>query len=193
MSTNNNQTLKFTGYDGVHLFGAMTMSSTLLYVLSQFGTKYPIELVILGVAFTAYLLLSSIDKSYWLRVRYYDWFITVPLLVYVVAHYGNVPFWVIGGLAFLMLAAGFVGVLGKKVNYNMLVLFGFAFYIAFYGVLLGSQNTLPWWIYLFFLSWAIYGFVDRLEGPRDHWAYTALDILNKPVFIILLLNHLETL
>ena len=191
METSATETLKFTGYDVVHLVGALSMVLTLIYLLSRYGTTYPIELIILGVAFMAYLLLSSVSKKYWLRIRYYDWFITVPLLVYVVAQYGTVPFWALGGLAFLMLAAGFIGVLGKKVNYNMLIVLGFIFYIAFYGLLLGSHNTLPWWIYIFFFTWAIYGFVDRLEGPKDHWAYTALDILNKPVFIILLLQHLS--
>lgn len=183
--------LRFTGYDAVHLTGATVMALTSLYLFSRYGTEYPIELIILGVAFICYILLSSVPNNYWLRVRYYDWFITVPLLVYVVSQYGSVPFWLLGGLAFLMLMAGFVGVLGKEIDYNMFIVLGFVFFLIFYALLITSGNTLPWWIYIFFFTWGIYGFVDRLEGPRDHWAYTVLDIINKPVFIILLLQHLS--
>jgi bacteriorhodopsin len=182
------------GFDPVHITGAVAMGGTLIYLLSEYKTKYPIELIILGVAMVAYLILSSVPKPFWLRVRYFDWFVTVPLLVYVVAQFGNVPYWAIGGAAALMLGAGFLAVLGRKVDYNKFIALGFVFYAIFFALLAFSGNTLPWWIiYPFFLSWGLYGLVDRLEGPKDHWAYTVLDVVNKPLFIILLLRHLETL
>jgi hypothetical protein len=179
------------GFDGVHLGGAVAMASTLIYILSRYNTTYPIEIIILGVAMVAYLTLSSLPKKYWLRIRYYDWFVTVPLLVYVVSQFGEIPYWAIGGAAFLMLAAGFLAILGKKADYNKFIYVGFLFYAIFFGLLAFSKNTLPWWIiYPFFLSWGLYGLVDRLEGPKDHWAYTILDVINKPVFIILLLTQI---
>lgn len=178
-------------FDPVHLAGALAMTATSVYVLNQYGTTYPIEIVILGVAAVAYFLLSSLPKYLWLRIRYVDWFITVPLLVYVISQYGSsVPFWVSGGLALAMLAAGFIAVVNNKVNYNTFIIYGFLFYIGFMVAISLSNNILPWWLYIFLGSWALYGFVDRLEGPRDHWAYTILDVINKPVFIILLLNHI---
>lgn len=179
------------GFDGVHLTGAVAMASTLFYVMSRYETTYPVELIILGVALVAYLMLSSLPAVYWLRIRYYDWFITVPLLVYVVSRYGEVPFWALGGSAFLMLGAGFLAILGSSRNYNKFIALGFVFYALFFGLLALSNNTLPWWIiYPFFLSWGLYGLVDRLEGPRDNWTYTALDVFNKPLFIILLLTQI---
>lgn len=183
----------FTGYDPVHLTGALTMISALVYVFQRYETSYPIELVILSVALVAYLLLSSLPKPLWLRIRYIDWFLTVPLLVYVVSKYGSAPFWLLALLVIGMLGSGYLAVLGNKQSYSTWITLGFVFYLGFAGTLFGSNNSLPWWlIYPFFLSWGLYGFVDRIEGPRDHWAYTALDIINKPLFIALLLNHLET-
>lgn len=180
----------FTGFDTVHLTGALAMASTAIYVLNRYGTTYPIELIILGVALVAYLILTSVPRQYWLRVRYFDWFITVPLLVYVVAQYGSTPFWALGGAATAMLAAGFLAVLGKKSDYNTFINLGFVAYAIFFILLITSGNTLPWWLLAFFGIWGLYGFVDRLEGPRDHWAYTILDVVNKPLFIILLLNQI---
>lgn len=181
----------YTGFDTVHLTGALAMASAAIYVLHRYGTTYPIELIILGVALTAYLVLTSVSRKYWLRVRYFDWFITVPLLVYVVAQYGSTPFWALGGAATAMLAAGFLAVLGKSSNYNTFINIGFLAYALFFILLITSSNTLPWWlIYIFFGSWVLYGFVDRLEGPKDHWAYTVLDVINKPLFIIFLLQQI---
>lgn len=182
--------LQTNTFDPVHLSGALAMSATFIYVLSQYGTTYPIELVILSVAAVAYFLLSSLPKSLWLRIRYVDWFVTVPLLVYVISQYGSLPYWVSGALSLAMLAAGFIAVVNNKVSYNWFIVYGFAFYIGFMISIWLANNSLPWWIYIFLFTWALYGFVDRLEGPKDHWAYTLLDIINKPVFIILLLNHI---
>lgn len=179
-----------TGYDPVHLTGALSMAAGSIYVLSRYSVNYPIESVILGVAFVAYLLLASLPKKYWLLIRYVDWFVTVPLLVYTISAYGQVPFWVLAGLVLGMIGSGFLAILGKTSAYKSWVTIGFLFFFAFFGALLLSKNSLPPWIYVFFGSWVIYGFVDRLEGPQDHWAYTALDIFNKPLFIALLLNHI---
>jgi len=174
----------------VHLGGAIAMAAGSIYVLSRYSTTYPVESVILGVAFVAYLLLASLPRKYWLLVRYIDWFVTVPLLVYTISSYGQVPFWVLATLVLGMIGSGFLAIIGKPSSYRSWITVGFLFYFAFFGSLLLSKNTLPPWIYLFFGSWAIYGFVDRLEGPQDHWAYTVLDVLNKPLFIALLLNHI---
>jgi hypothetical protein len=174
--------------DMVHLFGGFTMLFTLVYVLDRYGTDYPLELVILAVAFVSYLTLSSLSPNIWLKIRYFDWFITVPLLVYVVSQYGSRPYWLLVSPVILMLGAGFMGVLGPGKNYQSWINWGFLFYFVFFILLVTSNNTLPWpLIWIFFGSWALYGFVDRLEGPRDHWAYTVLDIFNKPIFIIFLL------
>lgn len=179
-----------TGFDTVHLTGAFAMAVGSIYVLSRYSVNYPIESVILGVAFVAYLLLASLPRKNWLLIRYVDWFVTVPLLVYTISAYGQVPFWVLATLVLGMIGSGFLAILGKSSSYQFWITVGFLFYFAFFGALLLSKNTLPPWIYIFFGSWVIYGFVDRLEGPQDHWAYTALDILNKPLFITLLLNHI---
>lgn len=179
-----------TGYDSVHLSGALAMAVGSIYVLSRYSVGYPIESIILGVAFVAYLLLASLPRKYWLLVRYVDWFVTVPLLVYTISAYGQIPFWVLATLVLAMISSGFLAILGRSSSYKSWITIGFLFYAAFFGALLLSKNTLPPWIYIFFGSWVIYGFVDRLEGPRDHWAYTALDVFNKPVFIAVLLSHI---
>lgn len=176
--------------DPVHLTGALAMAVGSIYVLSRYGTTHPIESVILGVAFVAYLLLTSLPRKYWLFIRYIDWFVTVPLLVYTVSAYGQVPYWVLAGLVLGMIGSGFLAILGKRKSYMGWINLGFLFYFGFLGALILSKNTLPPWIYIFFGSWLLYGFVDRLEGPQDHWAYTALDTINKPLFIAVLLNHI---
>lgn len=168
----------------------MAMLATALYVLSRYDTQYPIELVILGVAAVAYLAILSTQPSSWLMIRYIDWFITVPLLVYVVSTFDDRPFWILGLFASLMLLCGYIGVLrGGSTTWWM---FGFAAYIAFFVLLLTSHSTLPMWLLaLFFGSWALYGLVDFVDAPYDNWAYTALDIFNKPIFIILLLLEIH--
>ena len=179
---------KDVGVEGIHLFGALSMISTFIYVLSRYGTTYPIELVILVVAFVSYLMLSSLPRNLWLTVRYYDWFITVPLLVYVVSQFGSRPYWMLAAPVLLMLGAGFMAVLGPEVNYKTYINWGFVFFAVFFLLLITSENTLPWpLVWIFFGSWVLYGFVDRLKGPQDHWAYTLLDVFNKPIFIISLL------
>lgn len=165
------------------------MIAGFLYVLSRYKTAHPIELIILGVAAVSYLLLANIPPELWLQVRYIDWFITVPLLVYTVASTGDVPYWVSGSLAVGMLLMGYIAISDKK-RYNQFILAGFVFYAAFFVTLLLSNLSVPRWFLIFFASWAIYGVVDRLEGPRDHWAYTILDLVNKPVFIALLLTQM---
>jgi bacteriorhodopsin len=51
------------------------------------------------------------DSSESLKIRYIDWFITVPLLVYVISAYNTTPFWVLALSATLMLLFGFLSVL----------------------------------------------------------------------------------
>lgn len=178
--------------DYIHLIGGMSMILTAFYVLSRYGTTFPIELIILGVAFVSYFLITIIPPSLWLKTRYLDWFITVPLLVYVVSEFGNRPYWMLVLPVIGMLLSGFLGVLNPRKYYNMFINLGFIFYGLFFLLLVTSENTLPWGlIWIFFGSWILYGFVDRIEGPRDNWAYTALDIFNKPLFIILLLNSIR--
>jgi hypothetical protein len=175
--------------DYVHLFGGISMIGTALYVLNRYGTNFPIELVILVVAFVSYFLLTILPPNLWLKIRYLDWFITVPLLVYVVSEFGNRPYWMLVLPVLGMLLSGFLGTINDKKYYNTLINLGFLFYGIFFLLLVTSENSLPWGlIWIFFGSWILYGFVDRIEGPKDHWAYTALDIFNKPLFIILLLN-----
>jgi hypothetical protein len=178
-------------YDAVHLTGALAMVTGAVYVLSRYGTTHPVESVILGVAFVAYLVLTIAPRKYWMLIRFVDWFVTVPLLLYTVSTFGTINYSVLAGLSIGMLGAGFLAVLGSKRNYSALNTVGFLFYFGIIAALLLSSNTLPPWIYIFFGSWALYGFVDRLEGPRDHWAYTALDVFNKPVFIAFLLNQID--
>ena len=177
-------------FDTVHFTGAMAMVAGFLYVFSRYDTTHPIESIILGVAFVAYILLTALPRKYWMLVRFIDWFITVPLLLYTVSKFGSVPFWVLAGLSIGMLGAGYLAILGNPKDYMLFNSIGFLFYFALLASLLLSKNTLPSWIYAFFGSWVLYGFVDRLEGPQDHWSYTALDILSKPIFIALLLNEL---
>jgi hypothetical protein len=177
------------GIDNVHLIGSITMLTFFLYVIIRYAFSFPVELLILGVAFVSYVILVFTSKKYWLPIRYIDWFITVPLLVYVVSEFGNRPFLLLVIPVFGMLISGFIATFFSSENvYNNIINIGFVFYIIFFLLLVTSENTLPWpLIWVFFGSWALYGFVDRLEGPKDHWAYTALDIFNKPIFIILLL------
>jgi bacteriorhodopsin len=177
-------------YDGVHLAGALAMVSGAIYVLGRYGIDHPVESVILGVAFVAYLILTISPKRYWMFIRFIDWFVTVPLLLYTVSTFGTVNYAVLAGLSVGMIAAGFLAILGSKKNYTLFNNIGFIFYFGVILALALSNNTLPPWIYVFFGSWLIYGFVDRIEGPRDHWAYTALDVFNKPVFIFFLLNEI---
>jgi hypothetical protein len=175
--------------DYVHFIGGASMLLTAMYILSRYGTQFPLELVILLVAFVSYFLITVLPPHLWLKVRYLDWFITVPLLVYVVSGFGNRSYWSLVFPVLGMLFSGFLGVIGSGKNYSTLINIGFLFYVLFFLLLVTSDNTLPWpLIWIFFGSWGLYGFVDRLEGPRDHWAYTALDVFNKPLFIILLLN-----
>jgi hypothetical protein len=177
------------GVDNVHLFGSISMLTIFLYVIIRYEISFPLELLILGVAFTAYLLLVFVSKKYWLYIRYIDWFITVPLLVYVVSEFGNRSFVLLLLPVIAMLLSGFIATfVSSRSAYNNLINLGFIFFIVFFILLVTSENTLPWpLLWVFFGSWALYGFVDRLEGPKDHWAYTALDIFNKPIFIVLLL------
>jgi hypothetical protein len=177
-------------YDLVHFAGASAMAAGALYVFSRYDTAHPIETIILGVAFVSYLFLTSLPKKYWMLVRYIDWFVTVPLLLYTVSKYGQIPFWGLAGLSLGMIGAGYLSILGRAKNFMLLNTLGFMFYFGLIIALFLSKNTLPSWIYIFFGSWFLYGFVDRLEGPQDHWSYTALDIFNKPIFIALLLNEI---
>lgn len=168
------------------------MIVSLMYVLTRYSVTFPVELIILGVALFSYLLLTFSRKDTWIKIRYVDWFITVPLLVYVVSQFGTRPFLLLVLPVILMLGSGFLAVLLPKENYNKFINLGFIFYAIFFLLLVTSQNTLPWpFIWIFFGSWALYGFVDRLEGPNDNWAYTALDIFNKPIFIFILLTLIE--
>ena len=175
--------------DWIHVAGAMSMLATAVYVLSRYDTQYPIELVILGFAMVAYLAIRMSAPKDWLLIRYIDWFVTVPLLVYVVSTFGNRPYWALAVPVVLMLLFGYLGVL--QGGSRMLWLLGFAAYLVFFGLLATSTTTLPEWLILvFFATWALYGAVDFLDGPYDSWAYTALDVINKPLFIILLLAQI---
>jgi bacteriorhodopsin len=69
-----------------------------------------VELVILAVACVAYLFILISDPSQWLKLRYIDWFITVPLLVYAISTYNDAPFWLLASLATAMLFFGFLTV-----------------------------------------------------------------------------------
>lgn len=167
------------------------MLGTAIYVLSLQQTTQPVELVILAVACVAYLFILISDPSQWLKLRYVDWFITVPLLVQAISPYNDTPFWLLATLATIMLLSGFLTVIKPTKQYWPQILLGFAAQIAFFVLLVTHWNTIPKWLIIFFVSWFFYGVVEILEGPQDNQFQTALDVFNKPVFIISLLANLS--
>ena len=156
------------------------------------------------------LLLARISLDQWTAVRYLDWFLTTPLMLFttiIFMHYqenvenGTTPMGIIafsksnaGALSMifvanmLMLVFGYLGETGVAEKYSALAIgflfFGIAFYIMYKKYARTKKGKR---LYAFMLTtWTLYGVAYVLPCIPKNVAFNVLDIVAKNFFGIFL-------
>lgn len=136
---------------------------------------------------------ESIDFTEITKLRYTDWFITTPMMLFALSlvlaynnrskiHMSMILLAVL--LNFAMLYAGYLGEKGL-ITRNAALLIGFAAYFALFGLIWdtlvkGSLNIDNYFIFGLFASiWAIYGVAYIMEETAKNLFFNGLDAIAK--------------
>jgi len=173
------------------------------------------EIAILGIAFTQYALTFVIENSNVLdkdsnlfaqQLRYFDWLITTPLLLYTFWKIAEIEgykgdFFILFAMDLIMIITGMIAevfVTNPMYKYYLFVIGSIAYLVIFIKILeimsfLKDKNKekerrLGWF---FIFGWLIYPLAFFLSDNAKFIVYSIGDFINKGLYSIYLSNILQ--
>ena len=167
-----------------------------------------LELLVTAVQFTFYVsLLRKIKLENMAITRYFDWFLTTPMMLVSMSSYflykkgersaGEIAkkykSQFVRGLLynFVMLLAGYLGEIGVIPKTAAVVIGTAAFFMTFrviYKEMGGAGNNI---FKLISLVWGLYGVAYVLPEAEKNIMYNALDLISKNFFAIFLVREIS--
>ena len=141
---------------------------------------------LLGIAAIHYTILSNSDLSPFtnILIRYSDWLLTTPLLLWSCAAYYDLKSSIIQECIFLNVCMILFGFAYETTNHR--IFWGIS--VLFYLILLIRLNSvLPekdLFIRYFVIGWSSYGLISLLPFPSRIVPYTVMDVYNKLLFAL---------
>lgn len=167
-----------------------------------------LELLVTAIQFTFYVaLLRNIKLEHMAITRYFDWFLTTPMMLVSMSSYflykkgersaGEIAKKyksqfvrvLLSNLA--MLVAGYLGEIGVIPKTTAVVIGTAAFFMTFriiYKEMGGAGNSI---FKLISLVWGLYGVAYVLPEAEKNVMYNALDVISKNFFAIFLVSEIS--